>query len=91
MMLRPQGYATVSDPDSGLTERDTLTCSHCNSVKYVKPKERPEDIGGLCKICMGLICAHCVGKPCVPFMEKVDRLEKAIEKGREVGRWWECA
>lgn len=89
MMLRPQGYATVTD-DCGVTERDTFTCNHCNTVKHVMPQERAEDIGGLCKSCMGLICAGCVGKPCVPFTEKVDRLAQAIERNHEVGRWWEC-
>lgn len=87
MMRRPQGYATLTDPDVGVTERDTMTCAHCNCIKHVKPQERPEDIGGLCKVCMGLICANCVGKQCIPFMEKVDRLEKAIARNAETSRW----
>lgn len=91
MMLRPQGYATLIDPDSGMTERDTFTCAHCNMIQHVKPRAHAEDIGGLCKACMGLICATCVGGKCVPYLEKVDQLERAIARGREVGRWWECS
>jgi hypothetical protein len=87
MMLRPQGYATVTDPD-GVTERDTFTCVHCCAVKHVKPRERPEDIGGLCKVCMGLICADCVGQSCIPFMKKLERMEARYHARRS---YLECA
>lgn len=36
-MLRPQGYATWTDPDAPLVERDTATCGHCNCIVHVKP------------------------------------------------------
>jgi hypothetical protein len=75
MMLRPGGYACISDPDTGVTELDTFTCAHCNTVKHVKPQQRPEDIGGLCKQCMGLICPKCVGEPCVPFLKRLEQME----------------
>lgn len=88
MMLRPQGYATITDPDLGVTERDTFTCHHCNSIKHVKPRERPEDIGGLCKVCMSLICAACVGQACLPFLKKLE-LEEAAYRARR--SYYGCA
>jgi len=81
-MRNAQGYATITDPDRGLTELDTFTCNHCNCVKHVKPRENPEDIGGLCKVCMKLICSKCVGQPCVPFLEKIARLEAKFNNAR---------
>lgn len=39
-MLKPHGYALVSDPDA-LTgvgmERDTITCCHCQRIVFTKP------------------------------------------------------
>ncbi len=36
-MLRPQGYATIVDPDQPLVEYDTANCCHCNRVIFTKP------------------------------------------------------
>lgn len=57
-------------------ECDTFTCFHCNRVVFVKPKCDPADLGGLCKGCMKLICANCVGKGnCDPWEEQMKRAE----------------
>lgn len=74
-MRKPGGYGLLCQPGSPNVEQDTYTCSHCNKVVFVKPKERPEDLGGLCKVCMGLICPHCVGKGCDPLEKKIERME----------------
>lgn len=36
-MLRPQGYATVVDPDRPVVEYDTVQCAHCGCVIFTKP------------------------------------------------------
>lgn len=36
-MLRPQGYAQIIDPDRPLVEYDSISCSHCGKVVFVKP------------------------------------------------------
>lgn len=74
-MLRPGGYAQIVDPEGPLREYDTFTCAHCNRVTHVKARARPEDVGGLCKQCMGLVCAACVGEACVPFLKRLDQME----------------
>ncbi len=60
-------------------ERDTFTCGHCSRIVLVHPKDRPEDIGGLCKVCFGLICPPCVGLlikyGCTPFIKKIEAIE----------------
>lgn len=72
-ITRPQGLATFTDPD-GLTEFDTYTCGHCQFITLVPAKADPTLMGGLCKICMRLVCSKCADKGyCEPW-------EKAMEK-----------
>ena len=85
-MRNPGGVLIATDPFGPTIEIDTFTCGHCNRIKYVKPKEKPEDIGGLCKVCMKLICGDCVdtGK-CDPLEEKLKREESRNEVLRSYG------
>lgn len=82
-MRLPQGYAVIVDPDARrmTTELDTFTCSHCNRVVHVRPLTDPADMGGRCLNCedgkgRGLICQACVGKPCAPFMRRIEEEER---------------
>ena len=36
-MLRPHGYAIITDPDAPIQEYDTASCVHCSAVIFVKP------------------------------------------------------
>lgn len=83
-MLKPQGYATLTS-ESGVAECDTTTCAHCNAITHVRAGQRPEDIGGLCKSCMGLICPRCVGGACDPFLKKLERWAARHEALRSYG------
>lgn len=76
-MRNPQGYSTWTDRESGVVTRecDTYTCGHCSRIVHVKPKQRPEDMGGLCKSCMTLICPACLEHGCTPFMKKIEQEE----------------
>lgn len=79
-MRQAQGYTIITGPDPGTGEMDTFTCAHCNSVRFVKPMQRAEDMGGICHLCgdkhrPSFICELCVGKPCDPFEEKLKRME----------------
>ena len=79
-----EGVATLDDRNArpealrvGATELDTYSCGHCGSIRHVRPRERPEDTGGLCKQCMRLICPHCLetGR-CDPLEKKLERAEQ---------------
>ena len=78
------GYATLIGPEQ-MKESATFTCGHCMSIRHVKPYCDPADLGGLCKICMTVICEKCVGLGCDPFEKKIERQEAA---GR-ARRWME--
>ena len=68
------------------TEADTFTCGHCNKVVFVRPRERPEDIGGLCKQCMKLICPHClIAGNCTPLEKRLAAQEARYHALRSYG------
>lgn len=81
-MRNPQGYALIIDPSNSRyhEERDVFKCAHCGHIVHVKPMCDPAEMGGRCTNCedgmqRGLICAGCVGKPCAPFMKKIEEQE----------------
>ena len=76
-MRNPGGYAFTFDPGGIRQEADSFTCFHCNHVVMVKPKCDPNDLGGMCRLCMKMICPACVDiGSCDPFEKKLDRYEK---------------
>lgn len=72
--MRAQGYACISDPDSGIKETDTITCCHCNRVVHIPPG-KVETVSDFCRSCMKMICITCAGKGCVPFLRKLEQEE----------------
>ena len=84
-MRKPGGYATINDPESGIEEMDAFTCRHCCRITHVRASQRPEDLGGLCKLCMGLICTRCVGEPCDVIERKLERAEASYRARRSYG------
>ena len=102
-MRNAGGYAFVVNPTpgkikldggrvemacEGVVEYDTFTCGHCGAVKHVRVKERPEDLGGLCKSCMKLICPSCVNDGrCTPLIKRIEEMEEKDFRRREYGVW----
>ena len=85
-MLRANNYSVIFNPDGPPVERDSFTCGHCQRVTFVKPGHRADDLGGLCKVCMSLICDKCVETGvCDPFEEKLRRAEAQDRFLREAG------
>lgn len=74
-MFRPGGYAFSFDAGGIRQEADTFTCCHCCRVVIVKPKCSPDDLGGMCRLCMKMTCPTCVGLSCVPFEKKLEQAE----------------
>lgn len=72
---------------SGTTEFDTVSCGHCGRIVHVGARQRPEDIGGLCKVCMRFECPDCVDKGCSPFEKRLEQAEAADRKRRMVASW----
>ncbi len=87
-MRRAANYSTLTDPVQGQLERDSYTCNHCSCIVHVQPRQRPEDLGGLCKVCMGLLCPRCyalrmAGKNCETWEAQMDEMEAHARFSRE--------
>lgn len=80
-MRSPGGYATLTDPEQ-TREADTFSCFHCQRIVHVRPLTDAADAGGLCKVCMKLICGPCVDAgSCVPWertFEKIEARDRAL-------------
>jgi hypothetical protein len=71
----PSGHGTESGPD-GTHHEDFYVCCHCQRGTVVSPREDPANLGGLCKVCMRMICTRCVSKGgCDPWEEQMERME----------------
>lgn len=82
MWLKAQGYAAVSSPTGKTVEMHTRTCGHCMRVDHIKPKMDPAEMGGLCFVCMRLVCQGCVGKGCDVIEKKLERAEASYHARR---------
>lgn len=84
-MRNAGGYFAAFDVNGQVTEADSFTCDSCNRVTLVYPKQRPEDLGGLCPITHKLICKECVGKGLGPFEERLNQMEASYHARRSYG------
>ena len=69
------GLAEIIGPNK--TESyDTCTCKHCGGVWAIRSTEKGKsDPGGWCSVCDAMICPKCAGKPCFPFLKKLEMYE----------------
>lgn len=86
-MRKPGGYGVYIGGDlrGGKREVDTFTCAHTNRIVTVQPMCRPEDVGGMCKVCGGMICKEEVGKGCRPFEKRLQEVEQRDIARRSYG------
>jgi hypothetical protein len=85
MQGRQRGFVEISGPN-GVEEYETFTCGHGGEIVKVPHKAPPEQLGGICKVCMSMVCAKCLetGK-CDPLEEKMKRIEDRARFFRQVG------
>ncbi len=78
-MRNPGGVGVITDPNvaAPYQECDTFTCGHCQYVVFVPVRQNPEDIGGLCKQCMVLICPKCVDRMVCVTWEQMIAMQEA--------------
>jgi hypothetical protein len=85
-MRKPGGYAISYGLWGDKHEWDTFTCCHCNVVVKVMPKCNPDDLGGMCRLCMKMVCPKCVDTGiCDPIEKKLERLEARDRALRSYG------
>lgn len=88
-MRNPSAFTFETDLATGnVKEGETYQCKHCQRHTHIKPFQRPEDIGGLCRRCMKVMCPRCSdlaakGAACIPFEQRhVEEIERGIERQR---------
>lgn len=74
----PAGYVSITDPEGGLIEADTLQCCHCGRHWRVQPGSGKQR--GWCMRCNGPVC----GPGCAECVPQEQRLEN-LEQGRPAG------
>lgn len=85
-MARHLGYSISQGPDGQVDEHDTFTCGHCQVIVEVARRARPEDMGGLCKICMKLVCVRCNAQgTCTPWEKQMEKMEARERLFRSAG------
>lgn len=98
-MRNPGGYGVWTGPGGVERECDTITCSHCQRVIFIKPGHMPaadpelsagdpaHDLGGLCRVCMKHICGPCAKEgTCIPFEKKIEKQESDDYRRRQNAR-----
>jgi hypothetical protein len=77
---------TVADGPEAKVEYDAFTCGHCQRIIEVAHRSRPEDMGGLCKICMTLVCPVCnAAGRCTPWEKQLEQMEAREAARRSYG------
>lgn len=99
MLRTPTGYATITDPDRPLVERDTVSCGHCQRVIFVQPRTAATTYlvvdrrsgqltptpGAACRVCMRPVCLACdaLGR-CLPWEAQLAQSEARDRLARAV-------
>ena len=73
-MGRAAGYISIVGPSHSHIERDTLQCVHCSGHWSVEPGSGKQR--GWCTMCNGPHCGRQNCWECVPFMKKIEEIER---------------
>jgi hypothetical protein len=85
--IKPGGIGTSFNCDvpNGEVEVETSTCAHCQNVTDIPNRRTMMDKVDVCRNCMRLICLSCVGKPCVPWLKKLEIMEARSRMLKDMG------
>lgn len=85
-MKHAGNWHCITNENGSIREQDSFTCGHCSKIVLVGPKQKGEDIGGMCKICYNLICGPCADLGiCEPFEKKLEKQEARDRFRRQAG------
>lgn len=85
-MRKAGGYAIICDPCAPIKEMDTFTCHHCDRIVHVEAKANVDDLGGMCRICMKLVCPRCVDAgTCTPLEKRLTEQENKYHTLKSYG------
>ena len=68
------------------TERDTLTCGHCQRIIVVPPGTGVSTPVPFCRSCMSYICTGCnTIASCTPWEKRLEAMESRARLLRDIG------
>ena len=89
--VKPGGINFLSDPDLGVVESHSSTCSHCQRITDFPSMRRMMEYVEICRGCMKLICLDCIGKGCRPYEKEAERQELEYKlRSRVHLQAWRC-
>jgi hypothetical protein len=72
-MLKPSGLVFETDTATGnVKEIETFMCKHCGKHTVLWKGQPPDEAGGYCYSCGGMVCKACAGKGCDPLEKKLE-------------------
>lgn len=80
--MKKSGYLLVTSPD-GTREADTAQCVHCQKIWVIKKGSGIER--GWCMNCCGPTCGDKNCCNCVPFIKKIEDIERKNKLFQELG------
>ena len=86
--IKPGGVSEYWEP-VGVTTLHCSTCSHCQKHTEFPSMRKMHEYVAVCRGCMRLICLECAGKPCRPWEQECERMEREarIAAKVEASRW----
>lgn len=70
--------------DGKTAEVATSTCAHCSAITEIPDPRRAQERIDFCRMCMKCICLRCYGKPCTPWMKRIERAEEAAYRRDQI-------
>lgn len=85
-MSQKPGGVGIYTCDGVAVEGMTSTCAHCSKITDIESRKKMLDVVDICRNCMKLICADCAGKPCTPWLKKIEKIEEAAYRRDQLRR-----
>lgn len=85
MRYKPGGISQVITPYK-VEESYSSTCAHCQHITDFSSMRKMHDYVDVCRSCMKLICLHCSGKPCTPWLKQCE-IEEKLDQQRRLREW----
>ena len=69
--MKPGSVEFISD-GINTVEQDASVCAHCQHITSIPNRRKMMEHVDICRNCMRLVSLDCAGKPCTPYMKKIE-------------------
>jgi hypothetical protein len=86
-MTKPGGLSQKFVDGRLVEEVHSSTCAHCQRITDFPSRKTMMDYVDVCRACMRLICLDCVSKPCRPWEQECERIEREVRRRIALASW----